>query len=212
MAIIARFAKDNEARSGYYLVSKTRGIPMNTFEGYTQKLKRLVAFIQDQDLKNIVIVDLDGTLSDGRGRLHLLPTENTHLTKTWTEFNLAAVYDLPFKKTIKVVSMLRQAGATIIILTGRSDIAESVTKNWLAINGVQYDFLFMRSHEDNRKDTVIKEEFVWSVGLSRITCAFDDSPEVIRTFRNLGITTYAVVDYGDVSKRPDINNDAHEKH
>lgn len=143
----------------------------------------------------VVIVDLDGTLSDGTHRLHMLPTKDLHLTGSWSEFNRAAQHDAPIQDTIDIVNMLWKAGMGVVILTGRSDEVETETILWLDRHKVKYDWMIMRRAEDNRKDTVIKEEVLRAIGLQHITCAFDDSPNVIKHFRSLGITTYQVTEY-----------------
>ncbi|EIF8777982.1 hypothetical protein H1Y97_004905 [Escherichia coli] len=145
--------------------------------------------------KPIVVCDLDGTLSDGSHRLHLLPTENLHLTESWSEFNRAAAGDSPIKSTIAVINGLWVSGFAIVILTGRSDEVRYETCKWLNENGVKFDEIIMRRQEDNRKDTVIKEEALRAIGLDNIVCAFDDSPNVVKHFRSLGITTYQVTEY-----------------
>lgn len=144
----------------------------------------------------ICIFDYDGTLSDGTHRLHLLPKKDLHLTESWTEFNRAAKDDSPIANTIKVMNAMYAAGHCVIILTGRSDEVEEDSRIWLRNHGAMYDFMIMRKHTDNRKDTVIKEEILREIGLDRILAAWDDSPSIIPHFRNIGITTYAVVDYG----------------
>ena len=143
----------------------------------------------------IAIVDLDGTLSDGTHRLHLLPTRDLHLTESWSAFNGAAIGDKPIQNTIDVVNMLWKAGMGVIILTGRSDEVETDTLIWLDRYKVKFDHLIMRRAEDNRKDTVIKEEVLRAIGLEHIKCAFDDSSNVVKHFRSLGITTYQVTEY-----------------
>ena len=145
--------------------------------------------------KGIVIVDLDGTLSDGTHRLHLLPTKDLHLTESWSVFNGAAIGDKPIQNTIDVVNTLWEAGMGVIILTGRSDEVEQETYFWLDKHGVKFDYMIMRRSHDNRKDTVIKEEVLRAIGLEHIKCAFDDSPGVVKHFRGLGITTYQVTEY-----------------
>lgn len=145
--------------------------------------------------KGIAIVDLDGTLSDGTHRLHLLPTKDLHLTESWSVFNGAAIGDKPIQNTIDVVNTLWEAGMGVIILTGRSDEVETDTLIWLDRYKVKFDYLIMRRAEDNRKDTVIKEEVLRAIGLEHIKCAFDDSPSVVKHFRSLGITTYQVTEY-----------------
>lgn len=144
----------------------------------------------------ICIFDYDGTLSDGTHRLHLLPKTDLHLTESWSEFNRAAIFDTPITNTIAVMNAMYAAGHCVIILTGRSDEVEKESREWLANHNAKYDFLIMRRHDDNRKDTVIKEEILREIGLHRILAAWDDSPSVIPHFRNIGITTYAVTDYG----------------
>nr|CAK6596933.1 HAD-superfamily hydrolase [Klebsiella phage vB_Kpn_K2alpha62] len=148
--------------------------------------------------KCICIFDLDGTLSNGNHRLHLLPKKDLHLTESWTAFNMAAGGDAPITDTIRVMKAMRAAGFIVIILTGRSDEAREITEKWLVQNGAShYDLLIMRAASDNRKDTVIKEEILRKIGIERIVAAWDDSPTVIAHFRSLGITTYQVCDYGE---------------
>lgn len=127
--------------------------------------------------------------------MHLLPTKDLHLTESWSEFNRAAQNDAPIQDTIDIVNALWKAGMGVVILTGRSDEVETETILWLDRHKVKYDWLIMRRAEDNRKDTAIKEEVLRSIGLQYITCAFDDSPNVIKHFRSLGITTYQVTEY-----------------
>lgn len=154
-----------------------------------------------------VIFDLDGTLADGTHRLHLLPTVDLHLTDSWNEFNRASKDDSPIHSTIEVCNIMVRAGWRVIILTGRSDIVRAETEAWLERNFVMYSELVMRPHSDNRKDTVIKEEFLRNqVGLENIVAAWDDSPAVIEHLRGLGITTYAVCDYGAAAHRTDLKS------
>lgn len=153
------------------------------------------------------IFDLDGTLADGKHRLHLLPTVDLHLTDSWNEFNRASKDDSPIHSTIEVCNIMARAGLRVIILTGRSDIVRAETEAWLERNSVLYSELVMRSHSDNRKDIIIKEEFLRNkVGLENIVAAWDDSPAVIEHFRRLGITTYAVCDYGAAEHRTDLKS------
>lgn len=146
----------------------------------------------------VYIIDLDGTIADGSHRLHKLPTKDLHLTESWSEFNRMAVDDLPISSTIRLVNDLADSEAYVVILTGRSDEVKEETVAWLERHGVNYDFLIMRPATDNRKDTVIKQEFIECIGgVEKVVAAFDDSPSVIAHFRSMGITTYQVCDYGD---------------
>lgn len=143
-----------------------------------------------------VVFDLDGTLADGRHRLHLLPTKDYDKTESWIEFNLAAAGDLPFWDNIELCNLFALSGDyNVVILTGRSDVARDITEGWLDKHGVQYNELVMRSQTDNRKDTVIKEEYLRSIGLENILCCFDDLPHVAYHLRSLGLTCHLVTHY-----------------
>lgn len=147
--------------------------------------------------KKVYIFDYDGTLSDGAHRIHKLPTKDLHLTESWLEFNSLSKFDKPIQETIDVMNGLFASGAFIIVLTGRSDAVVEESTQWLHDAGAKYNVMVMRQADDNRKDTIIKEEFLRYIGLHRITAAWDDNPNVIAHFRSLGITTYQVCDHGD---------------
>lgn len=145
----------------------------------------------------VYIFDFDGTLSDGTHRLDKLPTTDLHLTESWREFNELAIYDKPIESTIQVMNAIFKAGGFVIILTGRSDETVEKSLEWLYLEDAKFNALVMREASDNRKDIVIKEEFLRYIGLQNVVAAWDDSPKVIEHFRSLGITTYQVCDYGD---------------
>lgn len=155
--------------------------------------------------KPVYCFDYDGTLSDGSHRLDKLPTKDLHLNESWSEFNSLSCFDDPIESTIQVMNSLFNSGAFVIVLTGRSDEVCEISTQWLYDAGANYNVMVMRQASDNRKDIIIKEEFLRYIGLHRITAAFDDSPNVITHFRSLGITTYAVVDYSG-SERSDLKS------
>lgn len=163
------------------------------FQMYTM-IKHYLLTHPDQP---VYVFDFDGTLSDGSHRLDKLPTKDLHLTESWEEFNRLAAFDEPIESTIQVMNSLYKAGAFVIVLTGRADRVVEESTQWLHDAGAKYTVMVMRGRDDNRKDTIIKEEFLRYIGLERITAAWDDSPKVIDHFRSLGITTYQVCDYGE---------------
>lgn len=171
------------------------------FNQWTKNLVNLALYIKKHDIRNIVVIDYDGTLSDLTHRLPNLPTKDLHLTESWSEFSALAKFDAPIQNTIKVINgLIGGAGFFGLILTGRSDEFRNQSVEWLIDNSVEYDHMVMRCSEDNRKDTVIKEEVLRAIGLDRILCAFDDNPQVIEHFRKLGIQTYAVTGQQDESR------------
>lgn len=147
-------------------------------------------------MKSVVIFDLDGTLADGRHRLHALPKVDPHLPRSWDEFNKLAIYDKPIVDNINLCNTLSLCHR-IIILTGRNEIVRRETEAWLEDNNVYYEELIMRGLDDDRKDIHTKEEVVRRIGVDNILCAFDDLPHVVKHFRSLGITTHQVTEHED---------------
>lgn len=151
-------------------------------------------------MKDVVIFDLDGTLACGKHRLHLLPTKDLHLTESWAEFNLACADDKVIDDVANMLEAMSLAGYTVVILTGRSDIAREMTVKWLDKHDVHYDRLIMRRNDDNRKDTIIKEEELRRIGLDRILFCVDDRLDVARHLRSLGLTVLVCTEYTDVDR------------
>lgn len=148
-------------------------------------------------MSKVIIVDLDGTLSCGKHRLHLLPApELRGDCKAWDEFNLAAGADAPILPTIRVVRSLITTHK-IIIVTGRSEVAHSITVDWLKQHRVPYHELIMRGKEDHRKDIDYKQSVLEQIGIDNIECAFDDLEHVAKHFRSLGVVTYLVTHYDE---------------
>lgn len=147
----------------------------------------------------LYIWDLEGTLSDGRHRLNLLPkTEEAHVTTAWEAFNLASGADLPLSDNISLCNQLYRDGYRILILTGRSDVSKEITLKWLKMHNVQYHEIIMRSNDDHRKDIEFKGQIL-DVLLNqypfRIMGAFDDLEHVCKFIRGMGITCYQVAHY-----------------
>ena len=151
-------------------------------------------------MKKSVIFDLDGTLACGKHRLHLLPTKDLHLTESWTEFNLACADDALIEANAALAEAIWYQGHEVIILTGRSDIARDLTVDWLRKHDISYDRLIMRRHDDNRKDTIIKEEELRRIGLDRILFCVDDRLDVARHLRSLGLTVLVCTEYTETDR------------
>lgn len=149
-------------------------------------------------MKHAYVFDLDGTLSDGRHRLHLLPSpEDVGKCEAWDAFNMECDKDTPIVDNIYLCNSLFNSGFHIIILTGRSDIAYDKTVKWLSDNKVRYNELLMREQHDDRKDIYFKEEmleYITSRSIKIMGC-FDDLDHVAKHIRSLGYTCHLVTHY-----------------
>lgn len=141
-----------------------------------------------------VVFDLDGCLSDGKHRLHLLPKyEDRADTNAWVDFNLASDKDEPIQDNIDLLNILALTHR-IIILTGRGAVAKDVTLDWLDKHGVNYDNLIMRGPNDHRPDVEYKESILLPMK-DNIVCCFDDLEHVAKHIRGLGITCHLTTHY-----------------
>lgn len=146
---------------------------------------------------HIVVVDIDGTISEPTNRLHLLPPPGKGaLTADWNEFNLACDTDEPIWPVIHMVQQLATR-YTIWFVTGRSEIARDKTRMWLrehVTRGIE-PLLYMRPNTDVRNDGPAKLDLLRQIGLRKIAFALEDKIEVARVFRQHGVLTLMVREY-----------------
>lgn len=134
------------------------------------------------------IFDLDGTLADNSHRLHHITGES----QNWRYYQEKCDRDTPIEATILVARALKQAGHTIIILTGRSKHKLEETRVWLDVYEVPYDKLIMREKTDFRPDIEYKSDMLQKHITGEVKAVFEDRPSMINWWRSQGITCYDV--------------------
>lgn len=142
-----------------------------------------------------VVFDLDGTLSCCKHRAHLLEVD----PRPWDEFYRACVLDPPIKPIINTMRAFREAGAHIEIWTGRSDLVEKETREWLDVHGAPYTPLRMRPHGDHSSDVEMKRFWLhdhFERFGKKPDLVFEDRARVVAMWREEGIYC-AQVDVGD---------------
>lgn len=130
------------------------------------------------DKLDAVIFDIDGTLALANSR------------NIYDESQI--LFDDLNKDIAEMLMMYRVDCYQIIIVTGRKDSCKDNTETWLSVNGIHYDELFMRKVDDNREDSIIKEEIYINHILPKYNVHYviDDRPRVCRMWRKHGITTF----------------------
>src|SRR5205085_11743589 len=108
------------------------------------------------DARDIVIVDIDGTIADVRHRLHHIQGPRK---KNWKAFFEAMDRDTPIEPIIEQVRDLARTNE-IVIITGRPQSYEKRTIAWLEKHGVPFSRLLMRRSGDHRQDFVAKEDLL----------------------------------------------------
>ena len=141
-----------------------------------------------------VIFDLDGTLALIDKRRALAAKANGKIN--WKTFfapeNIAL--DEPNIPVIKSFRAMKAAGFRVGIFSGRDSISRTETETWLAENGIQPDFLFMRMQGSFTPDDVLKKEWLdqeMAAG-HEIMCVFDDRDKVVKMWRENGISCFQV--------------------
>lgn len=141
-------------------------------------------------MRDAVIFDLDGTLCDTTGIVHLIEGDD----KDFAAFHAASA-DCPANDDV-VEAARAQAGQgrAVIVVTSREFVWRDVSLDWLVAHDVPYDALHMRIVGDYRKDVVVKKEILQQIaddGFSVLE-AWDDQPAVLDLWRENGITVHAV--------------------
>lgn len=148
------------------------------------------------------IVDLDGTLADISGIVHLIGQ--------WDDFGEASC-ECPYdRKMLEVVDALA-SHFKILIVTGRSEKYRRKTEAWLYRAGVEVEALLMRPLDNYESDATLKPKLVeawlgrhqikpdlipehlrgipddWT---QKIALAIEDRDKMVEAWRNLGILTF----------------------
>lgn len=114
-----------------------------------QKFLRPVQIYEDPSYYNsnlplAVIFDLDNTLTFNCGR---------------SPYAEDCSGDSPNIPVVEICKMYcDRPDVTVICLSGRKESARLSTENWLLANGINYDYLYMRQQDDNRRDSIMKRQ------------------------------------------------------
>ena len=135
-----------------------------------------------------VLSDIDGTLAEmGKGTSWGREPFDWHKVAN----------DLPRKNVIKAVEYFNQDNV-VLFLSGRDSCCYEDTKKWLQKNvNTYYHSLYMRPHNDSRKDWVVKLELLVELcqhGYGKPLIVFDDRNQVVEAFRHVGLEVFQVQD------------------
>ena len=132
----------------------------------------------------LAVLDIDGTLSDTRHRLHHLRGRR----RDWGAFFAAAGQDPLHPEGLAVATELAGRGHPIVYLSGRPERLARVTTTWLADNGFPPGDLQLRPHGDRRPATTVKLESLRRLAeRGPIVLLLDDDPKVVEVARASGL-------------------------
>lgn len=138
------------------------------------------------DAEDAVLVDIDGTLARMTGR---------------SPYDFERVgEDEPIEAIVELVGILR-AYAQVIFLSGRDESCRAQTEQWLDLHvdrdpDSNDEPLYMRPAGDKRRDSIVKAELFDQHIRDHYNVRYvlDDRKQVVRMWRDLGLTCLQVAD------------------
>ena len=139
------------------------------------------------NLPNCIICDVDGTLA-------LKGDRSPYDCSTAEKDKLNG----PVAHLLSV--MQKSFTAKTFIFTGRENTSynsitvETITRQWLENNYINYNALYIRPEKDSRNDAIVKKEMYDKhvKGKYNVLYVIDDRPRVVRMWRSLGLTVLDV--------------------
>lgn len=147
-------------------------------------------------MKNIIVVDIDGTIAKVGDRLKYLQQEK----KDWDSFYEHCDEDEPIEDIIEIVKFFLDVPLNkIVFCTGRRSSVREKTVAWLEKQGfiLGYDCeLLMRQDGDYRHDTEVKPELLRKSNVypDNVICIFEDRDSMVAKWRELGYRCLQVAD------------------
>lgn len=131
-----------------------------------------------------VVVDIDGTLSDARARLHFIEGRPTD----WDAFFDAAANDPLIEPIARLLDALDR-DLLVVLLTGRPVRVRDDTLAWLDADDVRWDLLVMRAGGEHRPAPEAKLEAVRALEATgfELRLALDDDARNVAMFAAEGI-------------------------
>lgn len=134
--------------------------------------------------RNVIIFDIDGTLSDCAHRQHFLAGKQ----KDWKSFFEHAEHDRPIGEIAELLNTLHASRKfRIILCTGRGEEMRELTEAWLEKNQIPYESLMMRPEKDLRQDATVKKEMLDVIGADKVLFAVDDRQQAVDMWRRNGV-------------------------
>jgi len=148
-----------------------------------------------QNNRKAIIVDLDGTLCDTSHRMHFIKDgDKVKDEPDWEGFSKACLGDRPIDAVLDLLHAMDADAYQILLLTGRSRIAEVETLNWLNSHDIPWNECSMRHFNDIRPDIVIKKEH-YEKNIKPyydVLFVLEDRDRVVDMWRELGLNCFQV--------------------
>jgi hypothetical protein len=135
-----------------------------------------------------IILDLDNCISDDAWRIRYINWSEENPLRRYHDYHLLAGFDRVGNQELFI-----NTPHNIIVLTARPLMYRAITEEWLRRARIVPAVLMMRDNDDHQHSRDLKRQqlkFVmerYSVPAEAIACAYDDRPDVIDMYRELGV-------------------------
>lgn len=151
-----------------------------------------------------IVFDIDGVLADCSHRLKYIQGENKDYDKFYSDKEI--MKDKPIETSRKILDMLYELYVMedfyrptefygeVIFITGRNEICEEATHNWILRNMDMFEGsfkLYMRPKNDYRPAHEVKKDLIEKhIGFENILFAFDDDDQINEMYKKHGVMCY----------------------
>ena len=145
-------------------------------------------------MKDIIVVDLDGTLCNLKHRLHYI-LRDKH--KDYDSFYNEVGGDTVNKWCSKIISLMWHSNFEIYLVSGRPKSCLDKTTLWLDYYRIPYTSLnLLRTTGDHTTDVELKQKWLDDSGFKdRILFTIDDRQRIVDMWRSNGLTCLQCSDW-----------------
>lgn len=160
----------------------------NQFMAKKEDERKLDPMVFNDDLPYCVIFDIDGTLA------HITDRSPYDGKSCGSDEVNVSIKLLNHMVGFYNKNYMSQHLWETIIFSGRNGESEPETRKWLKDKNIDFQALHMRKPEDDRKDSVVKEEMFNEFIKDKYNVVFivDDRKQVVDMWRSLGLTCLQV--------------------
>lgn len=154
-------------------------------------------------MKNTVVVDLDGTLSDGHARYPLVSGKH----RDYAAFHARLGEDPVNEWCRDLIRGMMEIGKRVVFVSARPTSVTlkdgtvfdvlGATRDWLAKHEIRYHALHLLRGEDSTPDQELKSAWLNEYGKDRVLFVVDDRQKVVDMWRAEGMTCLQCADWGE---------------
>lgn len=135
-------------------------------------------------MRDTIVIDLDGTLSDPAARRHLVLGKK----RDYKAFHARIAEDPINEWCKKIMDWAYATGYEIAIVSARPAKLENVTRAWLEKHGVRFTSIYLLRPEDDSTPAVeLKRAWLKRYGAPSILFAVDDDSRLVKMWREEGV-------------------------